>query len=137
MAIKKLAFVIKSLPYKTEASRLAMTHAISSQTVEIYLEDGDNVEPVVCFIGDGVLNCLKNQATAKHYDITSLEMHIKNSLLLDLKVMICKEDLDRFGIKEDALIMNAEDLGGETNALIVPYSEIQKELDSVNHIQMF
>jgi sulfur relay (sulfurtransferase) DsrF/TusC family protein len=137
MAIKKLAFVIKSLPYKTEASRLAMTHAISSQTVEIYLEDGDNVEPVVCFIGDGVLNCLKNQATAKHYDITSLEMHIKNSLLLDLKVMICKEDLDRFGIKEDALIMNAEDLGGETSALIVPYSEIQKELDSVNHIQMF
>ena len=137
MAIKKLAFVIRSLPYKTEASRLAMTHAISSQTVEIYLEDGDNVEPVVCFIGDGVLNCLKNQATAKHYDITSLEMHIKNSLLLDLKVMICKEDLDRFGIKEDALIMNAEDLGGETNALIVPYSEIQKELDSVNHIQMF
>jgi sulfur relay (sulfurtransferase) DsrF/TusC family protein len=137
MAIKKLAFVIKSLPYKTEASRLAMTHAISSQTVEIYLEDGDNVEPVVCFIGDGVLNCLKNQAAAKHYDITSLEMHIKNSLLLDLKVMICKEDLDRFGIKEDALIMDADDLGGETRAQIVPYSEIQKELDSVNHIQMF
>jgi len=137
MAITKMAFVIKSLPYKTEASRLAMTHAISSQTVEIYLEDGDNVEPVVCFIGDGVLNCLKNQATAKHYDITSLEQHIKNSLLLDLKVLICKEDLDRFGIKEDALIMDAEDIGGETKAQIVPYSEIQKELDSVNHIQMF
>ena len=137
MAITKMAFVIRSLPYKTEASRLAMTHAISSQTVEIYLEDGDNVEPVVCFIGDGVLNCLKNQATAKHYDITSLEQHIKNSLLLDLKVLICKEDLDRFGIKEDALIMDAEDIGGETKAQIVPYSEIQKELDSVNHIQMF
>ena len=137
MAITKMAFVIKSLPYKTEASRLAMTHAISSQTVEIYLEDGDNVEPVVCFIGDGVLNCLKNQATAKHYDITSLEQHIKNSLLLDLKVLICKEDLDRFGIKEDALIMDPEDIGGETKAQIVPYSEIQKELDSVNHIQMF
>jgi sulfur relay (sulfurtransferase) DsrF/TusC family protein len=137
MATTRLAFVIRSLPYKTEASRLAMTHAIASQTVEIYLEDGDMVEPVVCFIGDGVLNCLKNQASAKHYDITSLEMHIKNSLLLDLKVMICKEDLDRFGIKEDALIMDAEDLGGETRAQIVPYSEIQKELDSVNHIQMF
>jgi sulfur relay (sulfurtransferase) DsrF/TusC family protein len=137
MATTKLAFVVRSLPYKTEASRLAMTHAIASQTVEIYLEDGDMVEPVVCFIGDGVLNCLKNQTAGKHYDVTSLEMHIKNSLLLDLKVMICKEDLDRFGIKEDALIMNAEDLGGETNALIVPYSEIQKELDSVNHIQMF
>jgi sulfur relay (sulfurtransferase) DsrF/TusC family protein len=137
MATTRLAFVVRSLPYKTEASRLAMTHAIASQTVEIYLEDGDMVEPVVCFIGDGVLNCLKNQATGKHYDVTSLEMHIKNSLLLDLKVMICKEDLDRFGIKEDALIMDAEDLGGETRAQIVPYSEIKKELDSVNHIQMF
>jgi len=137
MATTKLAFVIKSLPYKTEASRLAMTHAIASQTVEIYLEDGDMVEPVVCFIGDGVLNCLKNQATGKHYDITSLEQHIKNSLLLDLKVLICKEDLDRFGIKEDSLIMDAEDLGGETKAQIVPYSEIQNELNSVNHLQFF
>jgi sulfur relay (sulfurtransferase) DsrF/TusC family protein len=137
MATTKMGFIVKSLPYKTEASRLAMTHAIASQTVEIYLEDGDMVEPVVCFIGDGVLNCLKNQATAKHYDITSLEMHIKNSLLLDLKVLICKEDLDRFGIKEDALIMDAEDLGGETRAQIVPYSEIQKEMDSVNHLQFF
>ena len=137
MAITKMAFVIKSLPYKTEASRLAMTHAIASQTVEIYLEDGDNVEPVVCFIGDGVLNCLKNQAAGKHYDVTSLEQHIKNSLLLDLKVLICKEDLDRFGIKEDALIMDAEDIGGETKAQIVPYSEIQKEMESSNHVQMF
>ena len=137
MATTKMGFIIKSLPYKTGASRLAMTHAIASQTVEIYLEDGDMVEPVVCFIGDGVLNCLKNQATAKHYDITSIEMHIRNSLLLDLKVLYCKEDLDRFGIKEDALIMDAEELGGETKAQIVPYSEIQKEMDSVNHLQFF
>jgi sulfur relay (sulfurtransferase) DsrF/TusC family protein len=137
MATTKMGFIIKSLPYKTEASRLAMTHAIASQTVEIYLEDGDMVEPVVCFIGDGVLNCLKNQASAKHYDVTSIEMHIKNSLLLDLKVLICKEDLDRFGIKEDALIMDADDLGGETKAQIVAYSEIQKEMDSVNHLQFF
>ncbi len=137
MATTKMGFIIKSLPYKTEASRLAMTHAIASQTVEIYLEDGDMVEPVVCFIGDGVLNCLKNQAAGKHYDVTSLEQHIKNSLLLDLKVLICKEDLDRFGIKEDAIIMDAEDIGGETKAQIVPYSEIQKEMESVNHLQFF
>lgn len=134
MATKKLAFVVRALPYKTEASRLAMTHAIASQTVEIYLEDGDLVEPVVCFIGDGVMNALKNQQTMKHYGITSLEQHIKNSLLLDLKVMYCKEDLDKFGIKEDALIMDAEDIGGETKAQIVSYNEIQKEMDSVDHL---
>jgi sulfur relay (sulfurtransferase) DsrF/TusC family protein len=137
MAITKMGFIIKSLPYKTEASRLAMTHAIASQTVEIYLEDGDNVEPVVCFIGEGVLNCLKNQEAGKHYDVTSLEQHIKNSLLLDLNVMICKEDLDRFGIKEADLIMDAEDLGGDTKAKIVPYSEIQAAMESVNHLQFF
>jgi len=134
MAIKKLGFVIRTLPYKIEGSRLAMTHAISSQTVEIYLEDGDNVEPVVCFIGDGVLNCLKNQQAMKNYGITSLEQHIKNSLLLDLNVLICKEDVDKFGIKEDALIMDAEDIGGETKAKIVPYSEIQKAMESVDHL---
>lgn len=137
MATTRLAFIVRSLPYKTEASRLAMTHAIASQTVEIYLEDGDMVEPVVAFIGDGVLNCLKNQTAGKHYDVTSLEMHIKNSLLLDLKVLICKEDIEKLGITEDMLIMNAEDLGGETNAQIVPYSEIQKEMEAVHHLQIF
>ncbi|MFN3395444.1 MAG: DsrE family protein [Thermodesulfovibrionales bacterium] len=134
MATKKLGFIVKSLPYKTEASRLAMTHAIASQTVEIYLEDGDNVEPVVCFIGDGVLNCLKSQQAMKHYGVTSLEQHIKNSLLLDMKIMICKEDIDRLGLKEDALVMDAEDIGGETKAEIVPYSEIQKVMESVDHL---
>lgn len=134
MAIKKLGFIVKSLPYKTEASRLAMTHAIASQTVEIYLEEGDNVEPIVCFIGDGVLNCLKQQQAMKHYGVTSLEQHIKNSLLLDMKIMICKEDIERLGLKEDELVMDAEDIGGETKAEIVPYSEIQKVMESVDHL---
>jgi len=137
MAIKKFAFIVKSLPYKTEASRLALTHAIASQTVEIYLEDGDNVEPVVAFIGDGVLNCLKNQKAMNAYGVTSIEQHLKNSLLLDLRVLICKEDVDKFGISEDALIMDAEDIGGETRASVVPFSEIMKEMDSANHLMFF
>ena len=137
MAIKKFAFVVKSLPYKTEASRLALTHAIASQTVEIYLEDGENVEPVLAFIGDGVLNCLKDQKAMNTYGITSLEQHIKNSLLLDLKVLICKEDVEKFGISEDALIMDAEDIGGETKASVVAFSEIMKEMDSANHLMFF
>lgn len=137
MAIKKLAFIVKSLPYKTEASRLALTHAIASQTVEIYLEDGDNVEPVLAFIGDGVLNCLRSQDAMKTYGVTSLEQHIKNSLLLDLRVLICKEDVEKFGISEDALIMDAEDIGGETRASIVSSSEIMKEMESANHLLFF
>jgi sulfur relay (sulfurtransferase) DsrF/TusC family protein len=137
MATTKLGFIVKTLPYKTEASRLALTHAIASQTVEIYLEDGDMVEPVVAFIGDGVLNCLKNQKAMNTYGITSIEGHLKNSLLLDLKVLICKEDVEKFGLSEDSLLMDAEDIGGETKANIVPFSEIMKEMESTNHLLFF
>ncbi len=137
MATTKLGFVVRSLPYKTEASRLALTHAIASQTVEIYLQDGDMVEPVVAFIGDGVLNCVKGQKAMNTYGVTSLEQHLKNSLLLDMKVLICKEDAAKFGLSEDSLIMDAEDIGGETKANLVPYSEIMKEMESTNHLLFF
>lgn len=137
MATKKLAFIIRSMPYKTEASRLALTHAIASQTVEIYLEDGDLVEPIVAFMGDGVLNCLKNQNAMGMYGVTSIEQHLKNSLLLDLRVLICKEDVERLGLSESSLIMDAEDIGGETKANIVPFSEIQQEMETSNHLLFF
>lgn len=137
MATKKLAFIIRSMPYKTEASRLALTHAIASQTVEIYLEDGDLVEPIVAFMGDGVLNCLKNQNAMGMYGVTSIEQHLKNSLLLDLRVLICKEDIERLGLSETSLIMDAEDIGGETRANIVPFSEIQQEMETSNHLLFF
>lgn len=137
MATTKIAFIVKSLPYKTEASRLALTHAIASQTVEIYLDDGDLVEPVLAFFGDGILNCLKSQKAMEMYGITSLEQHIKNALLLDLRVLICKEDMDKFGLSENAVIMDAEDIGGETRANIVPFSYIIKEMESANHLMLF
>lgn len=137
MATKKLAFIVKSLPYKTETSRLALTHAIASQTVEIYLEDGDMVDPVLAFMGDGVLNCLKNQKAMTTYGVTSIEQHLKNALLLDLKVLICKEDMEQLGITEDNIIMDAEDIGGETKANIVSFSEIQKEMETSDHLLFF
>ncbi|MBN2654328.1 MAG: DsrE family protein [Nitrospirae bacterium] len=137
MSKKRLGFIIKSLPYKTEASKLAVTHAISSQTAEIYLEDGDSVEPVICFIGDGVFNCIKGQQSMKHYGITSIEQHIKNALLLDLKVMICSEDLEKFRIKKESVIMDASEMGGETLAIIASYTEIQKEMNAVDHLLFF
>lgn len=134
MATKKLAFIVRSLPYKTEASRLALTHAISSQTVEIYLNDGDLVEASISYVGDGVFNVMKNQQAGKHYGITTNEGHAKNTLLLDLKVLICKEDVDKFGLTKENLIMDAEDLGGDMVANIVSYSEIQKEMETADHL---
>jgi len=137
MAIKKLAFIVDKLPAKTESSRLALTHAIASQTVEIYLDDGDNVEPVLAFVGDGVLNCKKDQKALDIYGITSLEMHLKNALLLDLNVLVCKEDMDRLGLKEDDIVMDAEEIGGETEAKVLPFDEIWKEVESSDHILFF
>jgi len=137
MATRRLAFIVKSLPYKTEASRLALTHALASQSAEIYLENGDMVEPVLAFIGDGVLNCLKNQKAMNIYGVTSIEQHIRIALFLDLKVLICKEDIEAFGISEDSLIMDAEELEGETKAQITPFDEIKKEMESSDHLLFF
>ncbi|NOY40108.1 MAG: DsrE family protein [Nitrospirae bacterium] len=137
MAIKKIAFIVEKLPYKSETSRLALTHAIASQTVEIHLEDGDNVEPVLAFVGDGVLNCLKNQKALDIYGVSSLEAHIKNALLLDLRVLVCKEDLEGFGLTEDSIVMDAEEIGGEVTTQVVPYEEIQQDLESADHLMFF
>ena len=46
-----LAFLVQRAGYKCENPKLALTHAIASQSVEIYLEDGDSVVPVVAFVG--------------------------------------------------------------------------------------
>ncbi|RMG02397.1 MAG: hypothetical protein D6726_07650 [Nitrospirae bacterium] len=137
MAIKKMAFIVDKLPYKAETSRLALTHAIASQTVEIYLEDGDNVEPVLAFVGNGVLNCLKEQKALDIYGVTSLEMHIKNALLLDLRVLVCKEDLESFGLSEDNIVMDAEEIGGEITTEVVPFEKIMEEMNSSDHILYF
>jgi sulfur relay (sulfurtransferase) DsrF/TusC family protein len=137
MATTKLAFIVEKLPYKTETSRLALTHAIASQSVEIYLEDGDMVEPVLAFVGDGVLNCLKNQKAMDHYEVTSMEMHHQNALLLDLKVLVCKEDLDRFGLSEENIVMEWEEMGAEVETEVVPFDKIQEAMDSSDHILWF
>lgn len=137
MAIRKVAFIVDKPPHKTETSRLALTHAIASQSVEIYLNDGDNVQPFLGFIGDGVLNCVKNQKALDIYGVTSLETHIQNALLLDLNVYVCKEDLEKFGLTEDSIVMDAEHLGGELKTQIVPYAEIQKAINAADHLLFF
>ncbi|MES0335544.1 MAG: DsrE family protein, partial [Candidatus Magnetobacterium sp. LHC-1] len=118
-------------------SRLALTHAISSQTVEIHLEEDENITPVLAFIGEGVLNCIKDQKAPDIYGITSLESHIKNALLTDIKLLICAEDVKRFGLSEDALIMDAEDLGADIVSEVVPFDDIMEEMNTSDHILFF
>ncbi|MCK5427099.1 MAG: DsrE family protein, partial [Thermodesulfovibrionia bacterium] len=70
MATTKLGFIVQRPPYKSENPKLALTHAIASQSVEIYLKDGDLVTADVAFVGDGVLNCLKNQKAMDIYALS-------------------------------------------------------------------
>lgn len=132
----KLAFVVKSPQYKGETSRLAITHAIAYQTVEILLDDGDTVTPKLCFMGEGVLGLQKGQNAMDLYGITSTETHVKNSLLVDLDVYVCKEDLDKYGISADAL-PDAEEMGADKTIQVVPFSEIQKAIDESKHVLFF
>ncbi|MGD2081186.1 MAG: DsrE family protein [Nitrospirota bacterium] len=132
----KLAFLVQKPQYKGETSRLAITHAIAYQTVEILLEDGDTVTPTLCFIGEGVLGLTKDQKAMDTYGITSTESHMKNAMLVDLNILVCKEDMDKYGISADTL-PDAEDMGAEVSINVVPYAEIQKAMDESNHILVY
>jgi len=136
MADIKLAFLLQRPPYKSENPKLALTHAISYQTVEILLEDGETVTPTMCVVGEGVLGCVKDQKAMELYGITSTEMHFKSCLLVDLDVLVCKEDLDHYGISE-GMLPTAEDMGADKTIQVVPYAEIQKVIESANHVLFF
>jgi len=137
MGATKLCFVVQRPPYKSENPRLALTHSISSQTAEIHLEDGESVVPTLIFVGDGVLNAVKGQNAMKLYGVTSTESHIKNGLLIDMPIWYCKEDMQRLGLTEDQVIMDAEDMGAELKAKIASYDEIVKEMEACNHLLFF
>lgn len=136
MSVIELGVIIQRPPYKSETATLGFTHAISYQVVDIYLEDGQGVTPKVCLIGEGVLCCLKNQKAMENYGVTSIESHVKNALLVDLDIYVCKEDLELFGITEDRLI-DADDMGADKKLQVVPYSEIQNILSKTKHILVF
>ena len=137
MAAVTFLFVVQRPPYKSENPRLALTHAIATPTAEIYMDEGDSVVPTVVLVGDGVLNAVKNQQAMKLYGVTSTESHIKNSLLIDMPIWVCKEDMARLGLKEDQMITDAEELGAELKTTFVSYADIQKEMESVKHVLFF
>lgn len=137
MAIVKLLFVVQRPPYKSENPRLALTHAIASQTAEIYMDEGEAVVPIIVFVGDGVLNAVKDQPAMKLYGVTSTESHIKSSLLIDLPIWVCKEDMQRLGLKEDQMILDSVEMGGELKTKFVSFAEIQKEMEATNHLLFF
>ena len=137
MATTKLGFVVQRPPYKSENPKLALTHAIASQSVEVYLEDGDLVTAEIAFIGDGILNCLKEQKAMENYELSSTESHIKMALLVDINVLVCKEDLDKFGLTDKDIVMDAEEFGADITAQVVPFEKISKMMEEANHLLFF
>lgn len=137
MATTKLGFIIQRPGYKSENQKLALTHAIASQSVEIYLDDDDEVICDVAFTGNGVLNCIKDQKALENYDLSSTESHIKMGLLCDLNILVCKEDLEKFGLSESDIVINAEEFGADVEVKVVPFEEINKMMDDVNHLLFF
>ena len=137
MSTTKLGFIIQRPGYKSENPKLALTHAIASQSVEIYLEDGDLVTADIAFVGDGILNCIKDQMAVENYDLNSTESHIKMALLLDLNVMVCKEDLEKFGMTESDIVIEAPEFGADVDVRVVPYEEINKMMEEVDHLLFF
>ena len=131
-----MAFLVQRAGYKSENPKLALTHAIASQSVEIYLEDGDSVVPIVAFVGEGVLNCKNNQKAMEVYGITSTENHVQSALLCDLKVLICKEDLARYGIAETD-VPDASAMGADMTVQVVPWETIHAELKGADHLLFF
>ncbi|MBU1262305.1 DsrE family protein, partial [bacterium] len=106
--MKSILFVVSSPPYKSENPKLAITHAMACYVADMHIDE--EVEPIVAFVGDGVLNCLKNQRSLEFYGLISTEQHIKNQLASDMRMLICKEDMQRFGIKPERLV-DAKDMG--------------------------
>ncbi len=137
MATTKLGFIVQRPPYKSENPKLALTHAIATQSVEVYLNEGDMVTADIAFIGDGVLNCKKDQKAMDYYGLTSTEQHIKMALLVDINIWVCKEDLEKFGLSEDDLVLDAEEFGADMTVNVVPYSEISKKMEEMNHLLFF
>lgn len=132
----KCAFIVQQPQYKGETSRLAITHAISYQTVEIFLDDGDLVTPSLNFIGEGVLGISNNQTAMENYGITSTENHMMNTCLVDLEVNVCKEDMDKYGITE-AMLPDAEEMGADVKINIVPMATIKANIDAARHVMIF
>ncbi len=137
MATTKLGFIVQRPGYKSENPKLALTHAIASQSVEIYLKEGDIVTADIAFIGDGVLNCIKDQKAVENYDLNSTESHIKMSLLCDINVLVCREDLERFGMSEKDIVIDAPEFGAEMEVKVVPYTEITQMMEEMNHLLFF
>lgn len=132
--MKSILFIVSKPPYKSENPKLGITHAMSCYLADLHIDE--EVTPILAFVGDGVLNCVKDQRSMEHYGIISTEQHIKNHLASDTKVIVCKEDLERLKIPEERLL-DAKNMGAEKDLELVPFNQVLKEMEACDHVMFF
>ncbi|MEK7812502.1 MAG: DsrE family protein [Candidatus Desantisbacteria bacterium] len=131
---KNMLFVVTKPPYKSENPKLAITHAMACYVADMHIDE--EVEPIVAFVGDGVLNCLKNQRSMEFYGIISTEQHIKNQLASDMRMLVCEEDLQKLGIKQEQLI-DAKNMGADVDLNVVDFAQVLKEMERCDQVMWF
>ena len=59
------------------------------------------------------------------------------ALLCDLNILVCKEDLDKYGLTENDIVLDANEMGGDLEVKVVPYEEITKMMEEMKHLLFF
>ncbi len=130
MTAKRVFFLIRST-FKKEVPLIAMDHALGCLTAR-----GFKVEPVVAFVGAGVLNCLRGQDGMGTYGIETPEERIKMLLVSDVKVLVCGEDMERYGITMD-MLTDAREFNAENTIQPVSFEEIREGIESSDMVLVF
>ncbi len=128
--MKKIFFLVTKPPFKTENVRHAVLHAVGCYTVI-----DEEVEPVVGFVGKGALNCVSNQEAERFYGIESNGDEIKKLLLSEAEVLICEEDVNKFGI--EGRLVDAKEFDVDTEIRVAPFEEIQGVMKKCDHLMVF
>lgn len=130
MSDKTIFVMIRNLP-KKENVNMGIDHALGSMTVIDY-----ETEPVVALVGKAVLNTIKGQRMTEVCGIESSEEKIQFLLMSYVKVMVCKEDMDKYGITED-MFTDASEFGEEEKLVAATWDEIESEMKKCDDIMWF
>jgi sulfur relay (sulfurtransferase) DsrF/TusC family protein len=130
MADKRVFFLVRKT-FKEEVPNTAIDHALGCLTVLEF-----EVEPIVAFVDAGVLNCLRGQDGMGTYGIETPEDRIKMLLMSEVKVLACKEDMERYGITED-MLTDAKEFDVEETIQPVSFEEIKKGMESADMVMVF
>ncbi len=132
MATKKVLILVRN-NMKEEVPNLGIDHAMGAMAV--FLEDVE-FQATVAFVNSGVLNCIKGQKFLDVYGVEGVENVIKLALASDVRIVACKEDLEKYGISED-MLTDAKELGVETGIEVLPWEKINEEINQADYVLLF